>query len=115
MFIKILLYYYRDIRVQITDCKLNYFENITLKSSQFRHALRVTIAMLTGYFVSLFFPLGHGYWILLTIATILKPAYSISRRRNNCGEVQQKRTKRQSGIANRRRAGGSEKSRAHRR
>lgn len=57
-------------------------ENITLKSSQFRHALRVTIAMLAGYFVSLFFPLGHGYWILLTIATILKPAYSISRTRN---------------------------------
>jgi uncharacterized membrane protein YccC len=57
-------------------------ENITLKSSQFRHALRVTIAMLTGYFVSLFFPLGHGYWILLTVVTILKPAYSISRTRN---------------------------------
>lgn len=57
-------------------------ENITLKSSQFRHALRVTIAMLVGYAVSLFFPLGHGYWILLTIATILKPAYSISRTRN---------------------------------
>ena len=38
--------------------------------------------MLAGYFVSLFFPLGHGYWILLTIATILKPAYSISRTRN---------------------------------
>ncbi len=57
-------------------------ENISLKSSQFRHALRVTIAMLIGYFVSLFFPLGHGYWILLTIATILKPAYSISRTRN---------------------------------
>ncbi|MGN6212751.1 FUSC family membrane protein [Parafilimonas sp.] len=56
--------------------------NISLKSSQFRHALRVTIAMLIGYFVSLFFPLGHGYWILLTIATILKPAYSISRTRN---------------------------------
>lgn len=57
-------------------------QNITLKSSQFRHALRVTIALLIGYFVSLFFPLGHGYWILLTIATILKPAYSISRTRN---------------------------------
>lgn len=57
-------------------------ENITLKSSQFRHALRVTIAMLIGYAVSLFFPIGHGYWILLTIATILKPAYSISRKRN---------------------------------
>ncbi|HEX5150976.1 MAG TPA: FUSC family membrane protein [Parafilimonas sp.] len=57
-------------------------QNLTLKSSQFRHALRVTIALLIGYLVSLFYPLGHGYWILLTIATILKPAYSISRTRN---------------------------------
>lgn len=57
-------------------------ENVTFKSSQFKHALRVTIALLIGYGVSLFFPLGHGYWILLTIAVILKPAYSISRTRN---------------------------------
>ncbi len=57
-------------------------ENITLKSNQFKHALRVTIGLLTGYVVSLFFPLGHGYWILMTIAIILKPGYSISRTRN---------------------------------
>ncbi|MEP6682197.1 MAG: FUSC family membrane protein [Parafilimonas sp.] len=57
-------------------------ENITFKSSQFNHALRVTIALLVGYAVSFFFPLGHGYWILMTIVIILKPAYSISRTRN---------------------------------
>jgi len=57
-------------------------ENFTLQSSQFKHALRVTIGMVIGYSISLFFPLGHGYWIIMTIAIILKPAYSISRRRN---------------------------------
>ena len=57
-------------------------ENLTFKSSQFKHALRVTVALLVGYGVSFFFPVGHGYWILLTIAVILKPAYSISRTRN---------------------------------
>ena len=57
-------------------------ENLTLQSSQFKHALRVTIALLIGYGISLFFPLGHGYWILLTITTILKPAFSISKTRN---------------------------------
>lgn len=57
-------------------------ENITLKSSQFRHALRVTVGLLAGYGVSFFFPVGHGYWILMTIAIILKPGYSISRTRN---------------------------------
>lgn len=58
-------------------------QNITLKSSQFKHAIRVTVALLVGYFVSLFFvKTGHGYWTLLTIAVILKPAYSLSRTRN---------------------------------
>ncbi|MEP6467658.1 MAG: FUSC family membrane protein, partial [Parafilimonas sp.] len=57
-------------------------ENITFSSSQFKHALRVTIGLLIGYGISFFFPVGHGYWILLTIAIILKPAYSISRTRN---------------------------------
>jgi len=56
--------------------------NLSLQSNQFRHAIRLTIAMVAGYILSLLFPLGHGYWILLTIATILKPAFSTSRKRN---------------------------------
>ncbi len=58
------------------------WNNITLKSSNFRHAIRLTAGLLIGYIISLFFPLGHSYWILLTIAVIIKPAYSITRRRN---------------------------------
>jgi uncharacterized membrane protein (TIGR01666 family) len=56
--------------------------NLSLKSANYRHALRLTIALLTGYIISLIFPLGHGYWILLTIVTIIRPAYSITRKRN---------------------------------
>jgi len=56
--------------------------NLTLKSSNFRHAVRLTVALLVGYCISLFYPLGHSYWILLTIAVIIKPAYSITRQRN---------------------------------
>jgi uncharacterized membrane protein (TIGR01666 family) len=56
--------------------------NLSLQSGQFRHAIRLTIAMLAGYVLSLLFPLGHSYWILLSIATILKPAFSASRKRN---------------------------------
>jgi uncharacterized membrane protein (TIGR01666 family) len=56
--------------------------NFSLKSSNFRHALRVTVALMAGYLISLFFPLGHGYWILLTIATIIKPAYGLTKQRN---------------------------------
>ncbi len=57
-------------------------ENLSLKSSHFRHAVRITLALLIGYIFSLLFPLGHGYWILLTIVTILKPGYGITRERN---------------------------------
>ncbi|WP_153796578.1 FUSC family protein [Foetidibacter luteolus] len=57
-------------------------ENLSLSSNHFRHAVRVTVALLAGYIISLFFPLGHSYWILLTIVTILKPAYSLSKQRN---------------------------------
>ncbi len=57
-------------------------ENLSLRSSHFRHAVRITLALLVGYTISMFYPLGHGYWILLTIITIMKPAYSITRQRN---------------------------------
>lgn len=58
--------------------------NISLSSSHFRHALRITIALLAGYLVSLlpFLTIGHTYWILITIVAILKPAYSITIHRN---------------------------------
>ena len=57
-------------------------ENFSLKSNIFRHSLRVSLCVLAGYIIAQFLPFGHGYWILLTIVTILKPAYSISKKRN---------------------------------
>ena len=58
------------------------WENLTLRSNIFRHSLRVSIATITGYIISGFLPFGHGYWILLTVIVILKPAYSLTKRRN---------------------------------
>lgn len=57
-------------------------ENLTLESNVFRHALRVSLCMLAGFLIAQLFPFGHSYWILLTVVTILKPAYSISKQRN---------------------------------
>jgi len=57
-------------------------ENITLDSNAFRHSLRVSLCVLTGFLIAQLFPFGHSYWILLTVVTILKPAYSISKQRN---------------------------------
>jgi uncharacterized membrane protein YccC len=59
-----------------------FIDNLSLKSSHFRHALRITLGLLIGYTASLFFDFGHGYWILLTIVTIMKPAFSITKQRN---------------------------------
>ena len=57
-------------------------DNLTIKSDIFRHALRVSIAATSGYILSQLFMLGHSYWILLTIIVILKPAYSLTKKRN---------------------------------
>jgi uncharacterized membrane protein (TIGR01666 family) len=58
-------------------------ENFSLKSNIFRHSLRVSIATTAGYIIASILPFGHHeYWILLTVVVILKPAYSLSKRRN---------------------------------
>ena len=59
-----------------------FFSNLNFRSNIFRHSLRVSFALLVGYIISLFFHLGHSYWILLTIVVILKPAYSLTKTRN---------------------------------
>lgn len=59
-----------------------FFSNLNFNSNIFRHSVRVTVALLCGYITSLIFHIGHSYWILLTIVVILKPAYSLTKRRN---------------------------------
>ncbi len=66
---------------QEMDFKL-FAGNLSWKSNIFRHSLRVSICILTGYIIAQFFPFGHSYWILLTIVTILKPAYGLTKQRN---------------------------------
>lgn len=58
-------------------------ENLTMKSTLFRHALRMAIVMGLGYLLSLVINVGaHSYWILLTIMVILKPGFSLTKQRN---------------------------------
>ncbi|MEO6584155.1 MAG: FUSC family membrane protein, partial [Ferruginibacter sp.] len=59
-----------------------FFNNLNFRSNIFRYSLRVSLALLAGFIISLFFTIGHSYWILLTIVVILKPAYSLTRQRN---------------------------------
>lgn len=56
--------------------------NLTFESHIFRHALRVSIAAVTGYLLGQIFHLDRVYWILLTIVVILKPGFGISKARS---------------------------------
>jgi uncharacterized membrane protein (TIGR01666 family) len=57
-------------------------DNLSFASNNFRYAVRISVATILGYIISLLLPLGHSYWILLTIIVILKPAYSLTKKRN---------------------------------
>ena len=58
-------------------------DNLNMDSAIFRHSVRVALMMLIGYLVSKLFPFGHhSYWILLTILVILKPGFSLTKKRN---------------------------------
>jgi uncharacterized membrane protein (TIGR01666 family) len=60
-----------------------FFDNFTLDSATFKHALRVCLVCLVGFTVAKAFALGHhSYWVLLTIIVILKPGFSLSKQRN---------------------------------
>lgn len=59
-----------------------FFDNLNFRSNTFRHALRVSLAILVGYIIAAFFKIDRGYWILLTIVVILKPAYALTKKRN---------------------------------
>jgi uncharacterized membrane protein YccC len=56
----------------------------TLASPVMRYAIRLTLAMSCGYFITLLLPgLLHGGWVLLTTALIMRASYSITRQRRN--------------------------------
>ncbi|MBN8720533.1 MAG: FUSC family protein [Sediminibacterium magnilacihabitans] len=57
-------------------------DNLSFRSNIFRHSLRITTSAVFAYLVAQFLPVGHSYWILLTVIVILKPAYSLSKKRN---------------------------------
>lgn len=59
-----------------------FFENFTIRSNHFRYAIRLTIALMMGFAISAFLSLSHAYWVMLTVVTILKPVYTVTRERN---------------------------------
>ncbi|HZD89396.1 MAG TPA: FUSC family protein, partial [Pseudolabrys sp.] len=58
--------------------------HMTLTSPVTRYAIRLMLAMLAGYAVTVAFPnYVHGGWILLTVALIMRASYAITLQRRN--------------------------------
>jgi uncharacterized membrane protein (TIGR01666 family) len=72
----------RFVTHQSFDGKL-FWGNLSMKSSIFRHSLRVCIACIAGFAIAEIVAYGdYSYWIVLTVAFILKPAYGLTKQRN---------------------------------
>ncbi|HTV84436.1 MAG TPA: YccS family putative transporter [Dyella sp.] len=54
---------------------------LTPRSSRFRHALRLALALTFGYGLLHLAPMQHGYWILLTTLLVCQPSYGATRLR----------------------------------
>jgi uncharacterized membrane protein (TIGR01666 family) len=57
-------------------------DNLSFRSNIFRHSLRISAAVLCAFLLAELLQFRHGYWVLLTVIVILKPGYSLTRRRN---------------------------------
>ena len=58
-------------------------DHLNLDSSIFRHALRLSIVMTLGYSITFIVPYTeHSHWIILTILVIMKPGFSVTKKRN---------------------------------
>ncbi len=57
-------------------------ENFSLQSPIFKHAARLTIAMLLGYVLGIIFPIQNAYWVLLSIVVIMRPGYTLTKQRS---------------------------------
>ncbi len=50
--------------------------NLTFTSEAFRHALRMGVTLAAAVAISHLFPVGHGYWLPMTVMIVLKPDFA---------------------------------------
>lgn len=58
------------------------FQHLSLKSSIFRHSLRLTFSIVFAFILGTLFNITNTYWILLTIVVILRPNYGLTKERS---------------------------------
>lgn len=64
-----------------SDVRLRLSRHLSPESALFRHAVRMSLLLCTGYAFIQVTGLQHGYWILLTSLFVCQPNYSATRRR----------------------------------
>ncbi|WON78243.1 YccS family putative transporter [Serratia sp. UGAL515B_01] len=64
-----------------SDIRLRISRHLTPKSALFRHAIRMSVVLCTGYAFIKLTGMQHGYWILLTSLFVCQPNYNATRRR----------------------------------
>ncbi|WP_405384151.1 FUSC family membrane protein [Maribacter sp. LLG6340-A2] len=57
-------------------------QNLSFKSTMFRHAFRFAIAILFAYVLGYFMAIQNTYWILLTVVVIMRPSYGLTKARS---------------------------------
>lgn len=63
------------------DIVARFKHHLTPKSALFRHAVRMSLLLCTGYVIIQLFDLERGYWILLTSLFVCQPNYNATKRR----------------------------------
>src|SRR5690606_27543327 len=69
----------------ITDQEYGFniiLENISLQSPIFRHALRLTAAVILVYTIGMAIGIKNTYWISLTLIVIMRPYYGLTKERS---------------------------------
>ncbi|MEH1008775.1 FUSC family membrane protein [Winogradskyella sp. ECml5-4] len=56
--------------------------NLSFRSTIFKHSLRLSVAVMLGYGIGLFFDFQNPYWIILTIIVIMRPSYGLTKTRS---------------------------------
>lgn len=68
----------RQTRLRLRDARTTLRANLTLRSSAFRHAIRLGVALALATAISHLFLTSEerGYWIVLTVLLVLKPDFT---------------------------------------
>lgn len=64
-----------------SDIRLRISRHLTPQSALFRHAIRMSALLCSGYAMIQLTHMQHGYWILLTSLFVCQPNYNATRRR----------------------------------